>query len=120
MLRTHSNSFLFLRRYLAQIPFGKLDHKACSDHGAVGLKPHRVIAACGDLDDVCPAADLKLPVAVISDGDHGAVVLKPHRVIHSCGDLGGVRPTVDIALQVIVISHGNHTAVGVKPYCLRF
>ena len=64
----------------SQIPFGKLDLRACGDHGAVGLKPHRVTAACGDLDNVRPAADIALPVVVSSHGDHGAVGLKPHGV----------------------------------------
>jgi len=88
-----------------QIPFGKLDLSACGDHAAVGLKPHRVIAACGDLDDVHPAADIALPVAIISHGDHAAVGLKPHRVIAACGDLDDIHPAEDIALPVAAESH---------------
>jgi hypothetical protein len=32
------------------------------DHGAVGPKPQRVIATCGDFGDVCPATHIALPV----------------------------------------------------------
>ena len=36
------------------------------DHAAIGLKPHRMIAACDDLNDLCPVVDLAPPVAVVS------------------------------------------------------
>ena len=36
------------------------DVTAYSDHGAVVLKPHRVIFACGDLVNIRPVADLAL------------------------------------------------------------
>ena len=50
------------------------------DHGAIGLKPHGVTLACGDLGDVLPAVDIALPLIVASHGDHSAVGLNPHRV----------------------------------------
>jgi hypothetical protein len=36
------------------------------DHGAVGLKPHRMTGACGGLYDVGPAVDVTLAVPVVS------------------------------------------------------
>jgi hypothetical protein len=36
---------------LDQIPFSELDLRACGDYGTVELNSHRVIVACGDLDD---------------------------------------------------------------------
>ena len=43
---------------------GEFDRKSSftgSDHGAVGLEPHRVVEACRDLDDVRPATEIQLP-----------------------------------------------------------
>ena len=72
--------------------------------------------ACGDLGDICPVANITLPVVVPSHGDHGAVGLKPHRVPEACGDLGDIRPIADIALPVAVLSCSDHGAVGLKPH----
>ena len=38
-------------------------------HCAVGLEPYRVIAACANLDNINPCADIALPKAVIPDRD---------------------------------------------------
>jgi len=95
------------------LPFLPLSH---GDHGAVGLKPHRVETACGDLGNVRPVTDIALPVAVVSHCDHGAVGLNPHRVETACGDLGNARPVADIALPFAVLSHGDYGAVGLKPH----
>jgi len=47
-----------VRRSLIQIPAADIAPPVrCAshgDHGTVGLKPHRVILACGDIGDVCP------------------------------------------------------------------
>jgi len=88
-----------------------------SDHGAVGCKPHSVKAACGDLDDIRPVADIAaLPVAIVSHGDHGAVAAKPHRVLAACGDLDDIRPVAYITRPGVVESHGDHGAVGPEPH----
>src|SRR4030042_1440704 len=84
------------------------------DHGAAGLKPHRVIPACGDLCDIRPASDIALLVPVVSHCNYSAVGPKPHCVGPACGDLGDVRPAADTTLPVVVISHGDHGAVGPK------
>jgi len=74
-----------------------------------------VIPACGDLGDIPPAADIALPIGVVSHGDH-AVGSKPHRVTAACGDLVDARPVADIALPVVVPSHGDRGVVGLKPH----
>ena len=73
-------------------------------------------AACVDLDNVRPVANIALPVGVISHGDHGAIGFKPQRVPAACVDLDNVRPVANITLPVGVISHGDHGAVELKPH----
>jgi hypothetical protein len=69
------------------------------------------MAACDDPGDVCPVANVALPLPVASHGDYGAVGLKSYCMRAACGDLLDVSPVVNIALVAVVIvicSFSNH------------
>jgi hypothetical protein len=77
-----------------------------------------VTRACGDPDDVRPAADIALPVVFLAHSDHRAVSLKSYSVKVACADTNGVRPAVDIALPIVARAHGDRGTLGFNSHCV--
>ena len=71
-----------------------------------------------DLDDVCPVADITLPIVTPSHRHHSAVGLKPYCVVVACSDLRDAHPLGDITLPILIPSHSDHSTIGLKPHCV--